>query len=159
MALASSALSTLNVVNRLKSLKWKTRDVGMARIIEHYRNSMNPDIVAARNYAMTELEGVDVYYYGTASTGQLGSSTCFGKLYTIAYPFHAVMVYDDSNDYTFIWSDRLEDLVNQNRKPEIQRRRMVRQKLRALVGPRIHYHLERWETFTVEDGTETYKDR
>lgn len=133
----------------------------MDRVLEHWRLSQDPAVLNLRAFLMHELEGVDVYFYGQPSSGNvhLASITCFGKLYLISYPFHGVMVYDDSDDYSFIWPDRVLDLVNQNRDPEIQRRRLVRQKLRALCGPRIHYHMERWETHTVEDGTETYTDR
>lgn len=34
----------------------------------------------------------------------------------------------------------------------------MRQKLRGLCGPELTYHLQRWETHKVEDGTETYTD-
>ena len=34
--------------------------------------------------------------------GHLDSATRMGKMYVHCFPFHAVMVYDDSSDHTFI---------------------------------------------------------
>jgi hypothetical protein len=48
--------------------------------------------------------------------------------------------------------------VQRNQDPEISRRRFVRRQLRALDGQLVHLEHEQWETRTVEDGTETYKD-
>lgn len=79
-------------------------------------------------------------------------------MYVIPYPFQCVMVYDDSDDYTFIHEDRFEDFVQQNSRPDVLQRRTIRQHLRALSGQLVHLEFDRWETHRVEDGTETYTD-
>eukprot|EP01138_Halocafeteria_seosinensis_P014364 gb/GECG01014665.1/.p1 GENE.gb/GECG01014665.1/~~gb/GECG01014665.1/.p1 ORF type:complete len:1030 (+),score=149.10 gb/GECG01014665.1/:1-3090(+) len=149
---------------RLTDMQGKARDVGKHRILQHWKNGANEEMNEARQRLMEEYEGVDVYYGGETHDGELNSKTFFGKMYIVAYPFHAVMVYDDSDDYTFIWEDRTKELLEQNDDEEIQRRRNVREKLRGLCapdlgpGPELTYHLERWEQHQVPDGTEEYKD-
>lgn len=61
-------------------------------------------------------------------------------------------------------ADRTQELLDQNEDEEIRRRKLVRQKLRGLCdddlgyGPELTYHLQRWETHEVPDGTRTYRD-
>eukprot|EP01138_Halocafeteria_seosinensis_P005902 gb/GECG01006034.1/.p1 GENE.gb/GECG01006034.1/~~gb/GECG01006034.1/.p1 ORF type:complete len:667 (+),score=120.18 gb/GECG01006034.1/:1-2001(+) len=149
---------------RLSDMQNKARDVGKHRVLEHWKNAADEGKNKVRERLMKEFEGVDVYYNAVSHDGHLDSKTCFGKMYVVAYPFHAVMVYDDSDDYTFIWEDCTHKLLEQNDSRETKRRRLVREKLRGLCaadlsyGPTLTYHLQRWEQHRVPDGTETYKD-
>lgn len=144
---------------RLAELERITADVGRYKIVDHFLALLYPGRGALRQWISDELEGVDVFWDGVSHDGHLDSRTGFGKMYIKAYPFHCVMVYDDSDDYTFIYEKDLDALVARNTDPEIQRRRGVRKALRALEGELVYCPLDRMETHSVEDGTETYTDK
>lgn len=146
------------VGHRLIELEKVTSDVGKRRIVDHFLALQLPGRAALRAWVTAELEGVDVFWDGQVADGQLDSSTCFGKMYTHAYPFHAVMVYDDSDDLAFLYEADLDALVARNADSEVQRRRGVRKAIRALEGSTVYCPFTRWESHSVEDGTESYTD-
>jgi hypothetical protein len=144
--------------DRMVELERITADVGRYKIVDHFAALLFPGRGALRAWIADELEGTDVFWDGTSHDGHLDSRTSFGKMYIMPYPFHCVMVYDDSDDYTFLWERQLDTLVARNVDPEVQRRRGVRKSLRALEGELVYCPFQRMETHTVEDGTESYKD-
>ena len=57
----------------------------------------------------------------------------FAKMYLEPYPFHAVVIYDDSEDYAFLHDPNdLAYLWEVNNKPEVVSKRDIRARLRAL---------------------------
>jgi len=143
---------------RLGELERITADVGRFKIVDHFAALLYPGRGELRKWIADELEGVDVFWDGQTHDGVLDSMTRFGKMYIKPYPFHCVMVYDDSTDFTFIYEKDLDRFVARNTDPEIQRRRGVRKALRALEGELVYCPFERYETHQVEDGTEHYTD-
>lgn len=127
------------VAQRLLDLQKATSSYGIKRIREHFAGMKDEETYARRQWVLDKLEGLDVYW-NEAHDGELDSKTCFGKMYVVAYPFHCVMVYDDSDDVSFVWNARTnpEDektaftrFVELNQSEEVQRRRLVRRKLRG----------------------------
>jgi len=151
------------VAIRLLELQDATRNSGIANIRAHWNGQNDPKIMEMRKYCCEHLEGVDVYWNNPISRdGKLDSKTCFGKMYIVPYPFHAIMVYDDANDESFIRDDNLTEFYTINRSSEIVHKRTTRQKLRCLSrwNGEINFPFSRIETETVRDGTktETYTD-
>ena len=67
-----------------------------------------------------------------------------------------VMVYDDSDDVTFVWGDdKLAQFVAKQNSPAVREARENRQKLRALdrSGEAFHLPFSQMETETFPDGT------
>jgi hypothetical protein len=79
----------------------------------------------------------------------------WAQMYVVPYPFHCVVVYDDSSDYAFIHDDALETLRAKSMEPECARRRDVRQRLRSLHGQRVYFPFTQTEVRSVED---TYRN-
>lgn len=148
------------VVQRLLDLENAVRDSGIENIKSHWQGQATPYISQMRFTARLMLEGVDVYWNDPTGTvdGHLDSQTGFGKMYVRPYPFHCVMVYDDAKDEAIIRDHSFETFFMLNFSPKILRKRLLRQKLRALsdTGATIHLPFERIESVTVEDGTITH---
>ncbi len=140
------------VAKRLVQLQRITADVGRKRIVEHFKYAHERGPL--RMYLMNEIEGVDAYWDGIPADGHLDSKTCFGKAIVYTYPFHVVMAYDDSDDYTFVWEDQLPQLGEANRKPETLRRCGIRQAIRAanLSNELFDAPFDQWVTKRVPDG-------
>ena len=140
------------VAKRLVQLQRITADVGRKRIVEHFKFARERGPL--RMYLMHEIEGVDAYWDGIPADGHLDSITCFGKAIVYTYPFHVVMAYDDSDDYTFVWEADMPKLADANRAPETMRRRGIRQALRAacLSGATFDAPWDEWVTRRVPDG-------
>lgn len=152
------------VAQRLLELKELTANSGINHIKSHWIGQADSNIASMRESCQKNLEGVDVYWNDATGCrdGKLDSKTFFGKLYIIPYPFHCVLVYDDSKDETFIRDDKFEEFFKLNNSHEVIQKRHVRQKLRALDkwGGQINLPFDRMESETVRDGTrtETYTD-
>lgn len=153
------SLKDEQVVQRLLDLENAVRDSGIENIKSHWQGQATPYVSQMRLTARLMLEGVDVYWNDASGTidGHLDSQTCFGKMYVRPYPFHCVMVYDDAKDEAIIRDRSFEAFFMLNFSPPIVRKRLLRQKLRALsdTGASIHLPFERTESATVEDGTIT----
>lgn len=151
-----------NVAERLICLQSQTIDYGIEYIKGHWNGENDPTVVKDRAFCKDSLEGVDVYWNDATGTrdGHLDSKTYFGKMYVQNYPFHIVMVYDDAKDESFIRGEKVRQLIELNMSPEIQLKKQIRLKLRALSmsGTAINFPFSRTETETVDDGIETYKD-
>eukprot|EP01006_Ploeotia_vitrea_P040253 TRINITY_DN66415_c3_g3_i1.p1 TRINITY_DN66415_c3_g3~~TRINITY_DN66415_c3_g3_i1.p1 ORF type:complete len:1005 (+),score=605.70 TRINITY_DN66415_c3_g3_i1:224-3238(+) len=120
---------------------------------------------------MRNLNGLDVYWEGEVEDKPEGgagqqkqrkrrantSSTKFGKLYIVPFPFTAVIFMDDTKQYNVfsyapIVSGVVRDsqagmkeffaLVKQNDNPEIVRRKQVRWSLRALSGNMVDFYYQ-----------------
>jgi hypothetical protein len=148
-----------DVANRLQELEAITADKGIKRIRAHFEAMNEPSRMQMRQWVQESVEGVDVFWDGVSHDGHLDSATGFGKMYVCAYPFHCVMVYDDCDDYTFVWEEEFLQFCARNQDPEIQRRRQIRHQLRALKGQLVHLEHQAHVNKTVEDGTETHQVR
>jgi len=130
-------------------------------------------------YIVTKLNGLDVFWDGPcinlgdeasddvqdAEEIGNGSATKFGKMYIVPYPFCAVFLSDDCDSATALFSvspviagkivdaekgiERLNQLVARNEDPEIQRRKEVRLKLRALRGSMCHWPIQKHKSKTI----------
>jgi len=153
-----------DVAIRLLQLKEATAQSGGKNIREHFNGESDSQISQWRMQARRELEGVDVYWNDPTGTrdGVLNSKTCFGKMYIHPYPFHCIVIYDDAKDESFVRHDKFVPFFQLNMSQDIQRKRLVRQKLRALSDwkGQVHFPFSRMETETVADGTKQvrYKD-
>ena len=128
----------LQVFHRLDELKSIANEVGHA-LYEAALLPLSHEINSAREGLLREFEGVDVYWDGGTGDRHLNSKTHFGKMYILDFPFTAVMVYDDCDDYAFIRGEDLVKLYELNSSPEIKAKVRVRRRLRALNGKRIIY--------------------
>ena len=97
------------------------------------------------------------------------SVTKFGKLYIIPFPFCAVFVSDDDESTKTVFSispviagkkfdsakgiQNLLELVEQNANGEVQRRKEVRLKLRAMEGSMCHWPLQKWISKAISRST------
>jgi len=88
----------------------------------------------------------------------------------VPYPFCAVFLSDDCDEATALFSvapviagktfdaekgkERLNELVARNEDPEIQRRKEVRLKLRALVGSLCHWPIQKYKSKTISRQVE-----
>ena len=90
------------VGQRLLELKEITRNYGYKQIKAHMAEANVPEVHELRQRILQDWEGVDIYWDQANKTldGNLDSSTCFGKFWADAYPFHGFVVYDDSDDAT-----------------------------------------------------------
>lgn len=147
------------VIQRLSYLQRAVTESGLENVKRHWAGHADPYIACMRLATRRLLEGVDVYWDDArgARDGVLDSASYFGKMYVRPYPFHCVVVYDDSDDEAIIREDKFAIFFFMNFSPQVLAKRALRQRLRALsedeVG--IHFPFARQESVTVEDGTET----
>lgn len=80
---------------------------GIRRVSSHWRGKQQRYTTRLRQVVRTALEGVDVYWNEEIGVrdGHLDSMSCFGKMYVVPYPFHCVIVYDNTNDEAIIWDE------------------------------------------------------
>ena len=143
------------IAQRFVQLQRAAADAGRERIVEHFWYAARH--AADRAFIMNELEGVDAYWDG-ADGAQ--SSSCFGKATVSLYPFHVTFAYDEDDRVAFIWEKDLHRFVVLNQTADVQRRRRNRERLRSAsyAGTRLHLHHTERRSYTLPDGTETYKD-
>ena len=150
------------VVQRLMELKDIAQEKGLRRIEAHYAHAFDPTFQRAQAILLRALEGVDVYYDRPPADGHLDSATRMGKMYVHPFPFHAVMVYDDSKDHAFIHEvDDLQYLAAVNMTPAAIAKRELREVFRAFAvcGSLVRHHYEedrisgaRWHSPGDEHG-------
>ncbi len=130
-------------------------DAGRQRILEHFWFAK--EHASDREFAMQELDGVDVFWDGAAGA-QTGS--CFGKATVVAYPFHVTVAFDQDDHVAFIWAKDLHRFVCLNKDATVQRRRARRQRLRGVALSRETLRLDHYEqrSYHLQDGTEKVKD-
>ncbi|KAG6952111.1 hypothetical protein JG687_00013218 [Phytophthora cactorum] len=94
----------LTVVHRLEALEQAVVASGVRRVRSHWTGEEHPYTSKLRQATRSALEGVDVFWDDAsgARDGHLDSKSFFGKMYVLPYPFHCVMVYDDSKDEAVI---------------------------------------------------------
>ena len=83
-------------------------------------------------------------------------------MYIDPYPYHAVIVYDDCDDATFIWGDdNLKQFLELQKSEAISVKRKNRRIFRALARSEELFELKfsRMESETVPDGTRTVTDK
>ncbi|KAG4042929.1 hypothetical protein PC123_g21591 [Phytophthora cactorum] len=159
----------LTVVHRLEALEQAVVASGVRRVRSHWTGEEHPYTSKLRQATRSALEGVDVFWDDAsgARDGHLDSKSFFGKMYVLPYPFHCVMVYDDSKDEAVIHDEaetpaqsKLAKLLFLNFSPKIVAKRDLRQKLRVLSAQatNIDFPFSRQEQATVEDGTVTRTD-
>lgn len=146
------------VDERMQELIQLTSDNGRQNIIAHFEALRNPTIGAWRHWVADNLEGLDVFWDGVPADGHLDSRTRFGKMYIVPYPFHCVMVYDDDPDYGFVREKDFSEFVTKNMDPIVCAKRENRLMLRCLHGKTVHLEYQCYETHSVPDGHETYRD-
>ena len=137
-------------------LKDIAQEKGLRRIEAHYAHAFDPTFQLAQAILLRALEGVDVYYDRPPADGHLDSATRMGKMYVHPFPFHAVMVYDDSKDHAFIHEvDDLQYLAAVNMTPAAIAKRELREVFRAFAvcGSLVRHHYEEDRYFKVPDGT------
>eukprot|EP00033_Pygsuia_biforma_P001991 GCRY01002215.1.p1 GENE.GCRY01002215.1~~GCRY01002215.1.p1 ORF type:complete len:900 (-),score=256.01 GCRY01002215.1:389-3088(-) len=129
-----------------------------------YRKALLPvphQVGAARRELIDTLEGVDVFWDGIPEDGHLDSRSRFGKLYIEPFPFRAVIVWDDSNDYAFLSDD--EDILRLcafNKDPAIRAKVHIRKQLRALAGQQVYYYHQETHSKSVrKDNDQTVQYR
>ncbi|KAG0221903.1 hypothetical protein BGW41_006422 [Actinomortierella wolfii] len=94
---------------------------------------LTPAILRKRSLILREYVGPDMYYAPELMASNV--KTYFGKAYVVPFPFSVVFVYDESSVVvTLVREKELDRYLQQNQDPEIQRRREIRQQLRALDG-------------------------
>ncbi|KAE8978070.1 hypothetical protein PR003_g25752 [Phytophthora rubi] len=159
----------ITVAHRLEALEQAVVASGGHRVRSHWRGEENAYTSKLRQATRAALEGVDVFWDDAsgARDGHLDSKSCFGKMYVLPYPFHCVVVYDDSKDEAIVRDDaepheqsKLAKLLLLNFTPIVVAKRALRQKLRVLSShaTRIDFPFQRQEKATVEDGTVTKTD-
>lgn len=154
----------MSIVDRLTTLEQAIVASGIHRVRAHWRGEEDAHNAKLRQTLRSALEGVDVYWDDATGTrdGHLDSTTCFGKMYVVPYPFHCVVVYDDCKDETIIRDDvddkkgdsKLAKLLFLNFTPRIMVKRDLRHKLRVLSDEdtSINFPFSRLEQVTVPDG-------
>jgi hypothetical protein len=104
--------------------------------IKNYISATTPlaaSLIKLRSIIVDKFIGPDMYYAPEFFTHKI--KTCFGKAYVVPFPFSVVMVYDEDEKVLVLTEEwEIERFVQQNESKEIQRRRHVRQMLRALEG-------------------------
>ncbi|KAG0253358.1 hypothetical protein DFQ27_007447 [Actinomortierella ambigua] len=94
---------------------------------------LTPAILRKRTMILREYVGPDMYYAPELMASNV--KTYFGKAYVVPFPFSVVFVYDESSVVvTLVREKELDRYLQQNQDAEIQRRREIRQQLRALDG-------------------------
>ncbi|KAL4133984.1 hypothetical protein PRIC2_004298 [Phytophthora ramorum] len=162
-------IGEITVAHRLQTLEQAVVASGVHRVRSHWHGEEHAYTAKLRQTTRAALEGVDVFWDDAsgARDGCLDSQSCFGKMYVLSYPFHCVMVYDDSKDEAIVRDDaetrgqsKLAKLLFLNFTPQIVAKRELRQKLRVLSTKetRINFPFARPEQATVEDGTVTRTD-
>ncbi|KAF1772877.1 hypothetical protein GQ600_8740 [Phytophthora cactorum] len=147
---------------KLEALEQAVVASGVRRVRSHWTGEEHPYTSKLRQATRSALEGVDVFWDDAsgARDGHLDSKSFFGKMYVLPYPFHCVMVYDDSKDEAVIRDEaetpaqsKLAKLLFLNFSPKIVAKRDLRQKLRVLSAQAINidFPFSRQEQATVED--------
>ncbi|GMF33372.1 unnamed protein product [Phytophthora fragariaefolia] len=153
---------------RLIELDQAVISAGIRRVSSHWRGKQQRYTTRLRQVVRTALEGIDVYWNEEIGVrdGHLDSMSYFGKMYVVPYPFHCVIVYDNTNDEAIIWDDidesaprdsklhsNLAKLLFLNFSPSIVAKREVRQKIRALADLKtpIRFPFSRVEKAVVTD--------
>ncbi|KAE8981225.1 hypothetical protein PR001_g24060 [Phytophthora rubi] len=141
---------------------------GIRRVSSHWRGKQQRYTTRLRQVVRTALEGIDVYWNEEIGVrdGHLDSMSYFGKLYVVPYPFHCVIVYDNTNDEAIIWDEvdesaprdsklhsHLAKLLFLNFSPTVVAKREVRQKIRALADLKtpVRFPFSRVEKAVVTD--------
>lgn len=134
---------------RLIALDQAVVTAGIRRVSSHWRGKRQSYTTRLRQVVRTALEGVDVYWDENIGVrdGHLDSKSCFGKMYVVPYPFHVVIVYDNTDDEAIIWDEvdesaprgsrlhtNLAKLLFLNFSPKITAKRELRQKIRVLAA-------------------------
>jgi len=150
-------------------------------------------LMQSMKYIVANLHGVDVFWDGpcvhlkgdtkteieAAKETENLSPTKFGKMYIKPHPFCARFVSDDREHSEALFSaapvvagkvfdaqrgiQKLNMLVARNQDPEIQRRKGVRLRLRALEGSMCRWQIQKWIDKKVtkrsqsEDGSDEEK--
>ena len=142
-------------------------------------NDENMELLNSMKYIVENLNGLDVFWDGEcvnihenysdeveqAKETENKSLTKFGKMYIIPYPFCAVFLSDDDDNTTGLFSispviagkifdsdkgkEHVKLLMTKNQDPEIQRRKGVRLKLRALEGSMCHWPIQKYKQKTI----------
>jgi len=146
-------------------------------------------LMQSMKYIVANLHGLDVFWDGECVdlTGAAsddvedakeianGSNTKFGKMYIVPFPFCAVFLSDDCDAATALFSmapviagkrvaaekgvQRLTALAARNEDPEVQRRKAVRLRLRALESSMCHWPIQKHKNKTISrQVSETYRD-
>ncbi|GMF31997.1 unnamed protein product [Phytophthora lilii] len=153
---------------RLISLDQAVVTAGIRRVSSHWRGKQQRYTTRLRQVVRTALEGVDVYWNEETGVrdGHLDSKSFFGKMYVVPYPFHCVIVYDNTADEAIIWDEvdesaprddklhsNLAKLLFLNFSPPIVAKRELRQKIRVLADLKatVRFPFSRVETAVVDD--------
>ncbi|KAG2784983.1 hypothetical protein PC129_g18033 [Phytophthora cactorum] len=153
---------------RLMALDQAVVSSGIRRVSSHWRGKQQRYTTRLRQVVRTALEGIDVYWNEEIGIrdGHLDSMSCFGKMYVVPYPFHCVVVYDNTNDEAIIWDEvdesaprdnklhsNLAKLLFLNFSPAIVAKRELRQKIRALADLKtpVRFPFSRVEKALVTD--------
>ena len=152
-----------NVGPRLLELKEIGYEKGIKRVESHFAHAAEPAFRQVQHALLNHLEGVDVFYDRPPADGHLGSKMRMGKMYINPFPFHAVMVYDDSSDHTFIHDvGDLQYLATSNLVTDAVgfAKRQLREHIRAFhcSGELVRHHHECDRIFHVPDGTHEETD-
>ncbi|KAG7388240.1 hypothetical protein PHYPSEUDO_012898 [Phytophthora pseudosyringae] len=154
--------------SRLMALDQAVISAGIRRVSSHWRGKQQRYTTRLRQVVRTALEGIDVYWNEEIGVrdGHLDSASCFGKMYVVPYPFHCVIVYDNTNDEAIIWDEvdesaprdsklhsNLAKLLFLNFSPAIVAKRELRQKIRALADLKtpVRFPFSRVEKAVVTD--------
>jgi hypothetical protein len=165
---SENAVKDAPAAARLVSLDQAVISAGIRRVSSHWRGKQQRYTTRLRQVVRTALEGVDVYWNENTGVrdGHLDSKSCFGKMYVVPYPFHCVIVYDNTNDEAIIWDEvdetaprdsklhsNLAKLLFLNFSPAIVAKREVRQKIRALADLKtpVRFPFSRVEKALVTD--------
>ena len=148
---------------RLLELKEIGYEKGIKRVESHFAHAANPAFRQVEHALLNHLEGVDVFYDRPPADGHLDSKMRMGKMYINPFPFHAVMVYDDSSDHTFIHDvGDLQYLATINLVADFVgfAKRQLREHIRAFhcSGELVRHHHECDRIFHVPDGTHEETD-
>ncbi|KAL3667598.1 hypothetical protein V7S43_007152 [Phytophthora oleae] len=161
-------VKTSPAASRLLALDQAVISAGIRRVSSHWRGKQQRYTTRLRQVVRTVLEGVDVYWNEDIGVrdGHLDSASCFGKMYVVPYPFHCVVVYDNTNDEAIIWDEvdenaprdsklhsNLAKLLFLNFSPAIVAKRELRQKIRALAETKtpVKFPFSRVEKAMVTD--------
>ncbi|CAG8644902.1 29056_t:CDS:2, partial [Racocetra persica] len=108
------------------------RQIGIRR----YTASLSPlpsSLIGLRTKILNNFVGPDMYYAPEFLNVKI--KTCFGKAYVVPFPFSVVMCYDDDESVIVLTQEwEIQRYVEQNENKEVNRRRLVRQMIRALEG-------------------------
>ncbi|CAG8671200.1 16927_t:CDS:2, partial [Funneliformis mosseae] len=107
--------------------------------LQSYVKALAPlpsSMVNLKSKILNNYIGVDMYY--AEEFLDVSKKTGFGKAYVVPFPFCVVMCYDEDDNILVLKQEwELQRYLQQNESKEIQRRRLVRQMLRALEGKNI----------------------